>query len=161
MRSFVTKLLKLSLALLILSIGSVSQADEMKNLKLRVEGHVQTMLDGKRTPLLSVKDYYSLVHVVSKATVEGIQKESKGHYLATIKFESVRRIYQDFEQNPMKKSSVKKKEDIRVKLPFKITPKALLWLEKLDTPFVKEGKEQKYLLKVPASKAVLPSQDSK
>lgn len=145
-----TKMMYLVLCIILFHLPSY--ADDAKNLKRRVEGHVQTMMAGHRTPLLTVKDYYSPIYITSNATIENVTKQANGKYLATIRFETIRRIHQDFEQNPMKRTEVKKKESIRVKLSFRVSPKSLMWTEKLETPFVKDGNQERYIIKMPAGK---------
>ncbi len=131
---------------LIFLTSSMSFATSDENLKRRLDGYVKAMMEGEKSPILPVQDYFSLVYFADKAKIESLKKNKDGSVEAQISFQTEGSVQQDAEGTPFKITKVNKKEEIRATVIFKEGPTSLKFQKKLDVPFVKTGKASRYLL---------------
>lgn len=130
------------------SAGGRTDAD----LKLRVEGYLHAMLHGEEAAVLSARDYYSVVYLTSKASVEKLTPEADGSYRATLVFETTGRILQNAESVPPQRSEVTQKETLHEEVLFSVDAASLKWKQKLTQPFVLSGHEKRYVFLQPSKK---------
>lgn len=142
------KPLKFAMTWIVFSFFINAFANAELNQKRRVEGHLKTLIEGKKSPVLAVKDYYSTIHLVSAATVEKVIQKPNGDLEAHLQFETLGRIEQDLESSPRTRKEIKEKTTVPVVLSFRITQDRIHWLNRLETPFVRKGSEAKYIIQL-------------
>lgn len=129
--------------------GSTAQAPatpkSRESLRERVEDYLTALLDGERSAMVEVDDYYPSIYLVSGYRIDGIDELSDGSYQVRLRFVTSEMISQNPRGKP-KSRRVKARSEFGFSLAFRIRKGYLLWTRKLRTPFVRPGHEKRYLL---------------
>jgi hypothetical protein len=117
-------------------------------LRSHVAAYIEAMLNGDRAAILDVQEYYGAIHLGSEAKITKLVKLADGKYRVDLDFSSEGRIDQGIDAKGKHWSRKHKvREEYQVSLVFTIQRNYLQWIRKLEAPFVRPGKEGRYLIR--------------
>lgn len=122
-----------------------SRSVRSEPLEARVDDYVRSLIDGRRSAMIEPDDFYPELYIISKYKIEGIRRVSGSSYQVRLRFITKARIAQSLRSRPRIRR-IPVKSEFAFSLDFKLEKGYLLWTRRLQTPFVRQGHEGRYVL---------------